>query len=282
MSRSERGHVLASAPGTCSGCHCRIDEALSVLLDELPEGSVPIRTELLGDGGVLASRAVTLVVDRSAPKLSLSGPLLEATARRFQGRCGRSRSQRRCERRGPGAVGVAKIEVSVNDAESEQPPFVVIGNPPYFSVDATCGAGHPVPAYLKTASADTWLDKTDIYYYFLRKAAGLARQRLGFIVSRALLEADKARRVRGWLAENARLERLLDFDGFLVFADAGIATTITVFDTQQEHGAAGGALAARMDADGGARPGSVPKVRAKTLGFAPSSRFLMLAAAEAS
>jgi hypothetical protein len=112
---------------------------------------------------------------------------------------------------------------------------VVIGNPPYFSVDATYGAGHPVPAYLKSSYSDVWLDKTDIYYYFLRKAAGLANKRLGFIVSRAFLEADKAGRIRAWLADNASLERLLDFDGFMVFADAGIATAITVFDTSRRH-----------------------------------------------
>ena len=113
----------------------------------------------------------------------------------------------------------------------------VIGNPPYFSVDATYGTGHPVPAYLKTVYSDVWLDKTDIYYYFLRKAAGLANQRLGFIVSRAFLEADKARRIRAWLASHARLEALCDFDGFMVFADAGIATGIVLFDTSQRHGA---------------------------------------------
>jgi hypothetical protein len=113
---------------------------------------------------------------------------------------------------------------------------VVIGNPPYFNVDATYGAGHAVPAYLKSAYSDVWLDKTDIYYFFLRKAAALANQRLGFIVSRAFLEADKAQRIRGWLAGHARLERLLDFDGFLVFADAGIATTVAVFDTTTAHG----------------------------------------------
>lgn len=113
---------------------------------------------------------------------------------------------------------------------------VVIGNPPYFSIDAQYGVGHPIPAYLKNAYSDVWLDKTDIYYYFLRKAAGLAERRLGFIVSRAFLEADKAKRIRGWLAANARLERLEDFDGFMVFADAGIATSIVVFDTTQPHG----------------------------------------------
>src|SRR5207248_10577900 len=62
--------------------------------------------------------------------------------------------------------------------------------------------GHSVPAYLKRAYSDVWMDKTDIYYYFLRKAAELAQQRLGFIVSRAFLEADKAKRIRAWLAAN--------------------------------------------------------------------------------
>jgi hypothetical protein len=112
---------------------------------------------------------------------------------------------------------------------------VVIGNPPYFNVDATYGAGHQVPAYLKSAYAEVWLDKTDIYYYFLRKATALANKRLGFILSRAFLEADKAGPIRAWLADNASLERLLDFDGFMVFADAGIATAITVFDTSRQH-----------------------------------------------
>ena len=43
-------------------------------------------------------------------------------------------------------------------------------------------------------------------------------------------------RIRGWLAQNSRLDRLVDFDGFLAFADAGIATSVTVFDTTTKHG----------------------------------------------
>jgi Eco57I restriction-modification methylase/N-6 DNA Methylase len=108
---------------------------------------------------------------------------------------------------------------------------VVIGNPPYFSIDAVYGAGHAVPAYLKRAYDDVWLDKGDIYYFFLRKAVELANDRLGFIVSRAFLAADRAQKLRGWLSNHARLLELTDFDGFMVFADASIATTIAVFDT---------------------------------------------------
>lgn len=112
---------------------------------------------------------------------------------------------------------------------------VVIGNPPYFSLDAVYGAGHAVPAYLKSAYEDVWLDKGDIYYYFLRKAAELANERLGFIVSRAFLAADRAQKLRAWLGANTRLLDLIDFDGFMVFADASIATTIAAFDTSESH-----------------------------------------------
>ena len=112
---------------------------------------------------------------------------------------------------------------------------VLIGNPPYFNVDATYGAKHPVAAYLKTAYSTIWQDKTDIYYFFLTRGAALAQQRLGFIVSRSFLEADKARRTRGHLCQNARLSHLADMDGFRVFPEAGIATTIAVFDTSQPH-----------------------------------------------
>ena len=40
---------------------------------------------------------------------------------------------------------------------------VVIGNPPYLSIDATYGANHPVPAYLSRAYPAVWADKTEIY-----------------------------------------------------------------------------------------------------------------------
>jgi len=112
---------------------------------------------------------------------------------------------------------------------------VVIGNPPYFSADTTYGAGHPVPVYLEHAYGSIWNRMTDIYYYFLAKAVQLARHRVGFIVSRAFLEAYYAKGVRRALARNARLDELIDFDGFQVFPDAGIATAIVSFDVTQRH-----------------------------------------------
>jgi type I restriction-modification system DNA methylase subunit len=111
----------------------------------------------------------------------------------------------------------------------------IVGNPPYYNVDITYGANHPVPQYLKSAYSAIWQDKTDIYYFFLAKAVSLARQRVGFIVSRSFLEADKARRTRQFLAQNARLQEIADLDGFRVFPEAGIATAMVVFDASQPH-----------------------------------------------
>jgi len=78
----------------------------------------------------------------------------------------------------------------------------VIGNPPYFSVDNAYGAGHPVPAYLQRAYPAVWDRMTDVYYYFLAKGVELAKDRVGFIVSRAFLEAHYAAGIRGVLSPN--------------------------------------------------------------------------------
>jgi type I restriction-modification system DNA methylase subunit len=106
----------------------------------------------------------------------------------------------------------------------------VLGNPPYFSVDATYGRRHPMLAYLRRAYPAVWQDKSDILFYFLAKAVDVARQRAGFIVSRAFFEAYKASSLRRYLADRATLSEVVDFQGFPVFAEAGIATAIVVFD----------------------------------------------------
>jgi len=112
---------------------------------------------------------------------------------------------------------------------------VVLGNPPYFNVDATYGARHPLSTYLRGSYPHVYTDKTDVYYYFLAKAVSLAKQRVGFIVSRAFFEADKATRTRAHLPQAASLTHAVDFNAFQVFPDAGISTAILVFDTTGPH-----------------------------------------------
>lgn len=102
----------------------------------------------------------------------------------------------------------------------------VIGNPPYLNVDATWGKKDPRLGYLKQAYSDVYADKTDLLFYFLRKAMAITRGEAGFIVSRSFLEADKAQRLRGWLADNARVRAVLDFRHARVFPKVGINTAI--------------------------------------------------------
>ena len=102
----------------------------------------------------------------------------------------------------------------------------VIGNPPYLNVDATWGRRDPRLTYLKTAYSSVYADKTDLLIYFLRKAVDICRGEISFIVSRSFLEADKAQKLRGWLAENVRVRSVLDFRQAPVFPKVGINTAI--------------------------------------------------------
>lgn len=102
----------------------------------------------------------------------------------------------------------------------------VIGNPPYLNVDATWGRKDPRLAYLKSTYPEIHTDKTDLLFYFLRKAASISRGESAFIVSRSFLEADKAQKLRGWLASNIRVRHILDFRHARVFPKVGINTAI--------------------------------------------------------
>ncbi|MBD2552140.1 N-6 DNA methylase [Limnothrix sp. FACHB-708] len=103
----------------------------------------------------------------------------------------------------------------------------IIGNPPYFSVDATFGKGASELLWFKTIYADIYTDKTDILFYFLRWGYELLKQAgtLSFIVSRAFIQGDKSENLRNFLSRNTTITHILDFLGHKVFK-AGIATCI--------------------------------------------------------
>ena len=102
----------------------------------------------------------------------------------------------------------------------------VIGNPPYLNVDATWGRRDRRLAYLRTAYPEVYTDKTDLLFYFLRKAVAISKGEVAFIVSRSFLEADKAQKLRGWLASRVRVRAVLDFRHAVVFPKVGINTAI--------------------------------------------------------
>ncbi|PZS32329.1 MAG: restriction endonuclease subunit M, partial [Pseudonocardiales bacterium] len=102
----------------------------------------------------------------------------------------------------------------------------VIGNPPYFSIDDTWGRKDPRLAYLKATYSHVYNDKTDVLIYFLAKAAEIGKAETAFIVSRAFLEAYKADKLRGWLADNTAIREIIDFRDAYVFDKVGITTAI--------------------------------------------------------
>jgi hypothetical protein len=102
----------------------------------------------------------------------------------------------------------------------------VIGNPPYFSVDAVWGKGDLRLRYLRRAYTDVYADKTDVLFYFLKRGVDICQGELSFIVSRSFLEAAKACRLRTWLPKNMRIREILDFRHAEVFPRVGINTAI--------------------------------------------------------
>jgi type I restriction-modification system DNA methylase subunit len=104
---------------------------------------------------------------------------------------------------------------------------IIIGNPPYFNVD-TFGKQSPDMEWIKTRFPEVWMDKSDILFYFFARAISLLRGRMGFIVSRAFLEADKAQNLRKYILDHCAVETVIDFRDFRVFQDTNISTAIII------------------------------------------------------
>ncbi len=104
-----------------------------------------------------------------------------------------------------------------------------IGNPPYFNVE-TLGKQSAYIDWIKSHFEEVWMDKSDILFYFISRGIELLKPggRLGFIVSRAFLQADKASNLRGFIANNCVLESILDYRDLKIFQDADIATAIII------------------------------------------------------
>lgn len=102
----------------------------------------------------------------------------------------------------------------------------VVGNPPYLNIDSVWGKGDPRLGYIRSAFSEVYADKTDILFYFIKKAVDVCRGEIGYIVSRSFLEADKAQNLRGWLGGNVRVREVLDFQHASVFPKVGINTAI--------------------------------------------------------
>jgi len=104
---------------------------------------------------------------------------------------------------------------------------IVIGNPPYYNIQ-TYGYNSPIFDYLKKYYKDVYQDKSDILFYFIKKAVDVSKNYISFIVSNAFLFSDKAQKLRNWLIDNTNIIEIINFEKYHVFNDASVTSLIFV------------------------------------------------------
>ncbi len=102
----------------------------------------------------------------------------------------------------------------------------VIGNPPYFSIDDNWEKTDPLRLAIKSLYQHIYTDKTDILFYFVARAIQISKNYVCFIISRAFLEAFKADKLRVYLINNCKINNIIDFQNYYIFANVGISTCI--------------------------------------------------------
>ena len=110
----------------------------------------------------------------------------------------------------------------------------VIGNPPYFNID-TWGTNSKRKDYIKKNYREVWNDKTDILFYFIKKASDISTGNIGYIISNAFLFADKADKLRNYILNNMPLYKIVNFEKFRVFDEANITTCIILGDKTKSN-----------------------------------------------
>lgn len=100
---------------------------------------------------------------------------------------------------------------------------VVIGNPPYVSLEAL---KDPYKDDLK--SFECYAGKADLLYFFYEKGVKITKKGAGvsYITSRYFLEATYAKKLREYLIKNTNIKLLIDFGDIKIFDNADIHTCI--------------------------------------------------------
>ena len=129
-------------------------------------------------------------------------------------------------------VNAFDFEIEFADIMKNDGFDIVIGNPPYFNVQSL-GANNEQIKYIQNKYSDIWRDKSDILFYFINKAMELSKDNIGFIVSNAFLYSDKANLLRNKILNDNRLNKIVNFEEFLIFG-AGITTCVILFSKDKK------------------------------------------------
>jgi adenine-specific DNA-methyltransferase len=111
---------------------------------------------------------------------------------------------------------------------------IVIGNPPYFSMQTT---GQKIQKYFETSERwkEYYRGQSDILYYFYIHGIKILKEKgmLGFITSRYWLENKWADKLRNFIAEHTRIKQIIDFKNSYIFEDANIHTLICILEKEK-------------------------------------------------
>ena len=120
--------------------------------------------------------------------------------------------------------------------KSENKGFdIILGNPPYFPIRGK-GTGTLVQTiyYKYFQEAEVWRDlfrsHSDIYYYFIIRGIQLLKSNgnFGYIIENYWLDDDYGDRLREFILQNSKLEKIINFGNIKIFEDADNSTNILI------------------------------------------------------
>ncbi len=111
---------------------------------------------------------------------------------------------------------------------------IVIGNPPYFNIDAF-GGGSSMLRYLPQNFSQVYMDKSDILFYFLALASKIAKTQTAFIISNAMLFSEKAQKLRNHLLLENPIEKIINFEKYQVFDEASITSMMLFLNKNYQN-----------------------------------------------
>src|SRR5699024_2822586 len=108
----------------------------------------------------------------------------------------------------------------------------IIGNPPYLNLYEL---NPQMRKYLSVVDEEIFTNKNDIMYHFLKRAYEVVKPesgKIGFVISRYILEAYNAKLTREFLKNRYTFEELIDFGNIEMFE--GINTRVIIFKASKK------------------------------------------------
>ncbi len=114
---------------------------------------------------------------------------------------------------------------------------VIIGNPPYISIQDLRASSSSIVEYYKEKYSTARNNSFDIYIVFIQLSTQLIGNSgfITLILPNKFFSTDYGQPVRNFLVENKWLDKIVDFEHFQVFSDASIYTCILILNKSRSE-----------------------------------------------